>query len=163
MYMPFEKMSSQSRVWIYQADREFLSEEKAIIQDRLKAFCEQWGTHGSNLSTSFDIKFDQIIVLAVDESKLGASGCSIDSSVKVLRELEAALGVDLVNQGKVSYLSDSDKVSVNSISGIKSAIHDGLLKPETLVLNPIVNQKQDLDKKWIIPAKESWLNKYFDN
>ncbi|MFD2200522.1 hypothetical protein [Shivajiella indica] len=163
MYLEFDKMPEHSRIWIYQADRKFTTQELDWITERLKTFCNQWNTHGTLMPTSFTIKFGQVIILAVDESQLGASGCSIDSSVRTLREIEQQLGVNLLDQGKVGYLKSDDLLEVSPFLGIKSKVTEGTLRAETIVLNPVINKKSELDNNWLIHAKESWLNKYFMN
>lgn len=160
MYIPFEEMSSSSRVWVYQSDRAFSEQDKTLIISKLVAFCNQWHTHGSTMPSSFDIKYDQFIVLAVDESQLGASGCSIDSSVKVLREVENLLNVNLLDSGKIAYLTD-EIVKVTFLPDIKKHILQGQLQKSSKVFNPSVNKKADLENQWLIPAQESWLKRYF--
>lgn len=163
MYISFDQMSENSRIWVYQANRKLTPIEQEWINNRLKFFCEQWNTHGALMPTSFAIRFDQVILLAVDESQLGASGCSIDSSVRTLKEMEKQFQINLLDQGKVSFLSDENDLVMSSILGIKAILKEGKLEPETLILNPLVTTKADLEKNWLIPAKESWLNKYFVN
>jgi hypothetical protein len=163
MYKPFDQMPSDARIWTYTSNRKFDKKELEIISNRLLAFCEQWNTHGVFMPTSFDIRFDQVIILAVDESQLGASGCSIDSSVRVLRDIETEFDLDLLNQGKVSFLKEDNNLEVNPILGIKSKVTTGILQSETIVLNPVVQRKSDLEKNWKISAKDSWLNKFFEN
>lgn len=162
MYLPFEQMPAHARVWVYQADRKFSPSEIDMVSQKLRAFCEQWNTHGKMMHTSFDIRFDQVVVLAVDESHLDASGCSIDSSVRTLREIEQALGLNLLDQGKVSVLQE-DTLEVNPLSAVKGKVESGILKADSTVLNPMVKSKADLSDKWFIKANESWLRKYFAN
>lgn len=161
MYVDFKKMPEFSRVWVYQAERNLSDEESALVKSRLTAFCEGWNTHGNLMPTSFDIIDSQIILFAVDESNLGASGCSIDSSVRTLRELESQLGIDLTNQGKVSY-KNQNKIKVSPALGIKSKVLSGEISIDTEVINPLIKEKSDLNQLWI-PAKSSWLNKFFPN
>lgn len=162
MYVPFDQLPSHSRIWVYQAERAFSSTEKKLISETLKKFCEGWNTHGNLMPTSFQLLEDQFIVLGVDESSLGASGCSIDSSVRTLRELETILTVNLTDQGKVSFRNNEGHIKVYSALGIKSRVLSGEIDRETLVLNPLVKVKKDLENVWI-SANESWLNKYFPN
>ena len=156
-------MPGHARIWTYTSNRKLEKKELDILSSRLSVFCEQWNTHGALMPTSFEIRFDQVIILAVDESQLGASGCSIDSSVRLLRDIETKFGIDLLNQGKVSFLYGENNLEVNNLLGIKSKVKEGILKAETIVLNPVVQSKSDLEKNWIIKAKESWLNKFFEN
>ncbi|MBN3521546.1 hypothetical protein JYB62_16160 [Algoriphagus lutimaris] len=161
MYVDFNKMPENSRVWVYQAERTLNEQEASQLKRRLTAFCEGWNTHGNLMPTSFDLIENQIILLAVDESNLGASGCSIDSSVRVLRQLEASLGVDLTNQGKVSY-KNNQTIKVSPALGIKQKVLAGEISVDTEVINPLIKEKSHLNQLWI-PAKSSWLNKFFPN
>ncbi|WP_317130666.1 hypothetical protein [Echinicola soli] len=155
-------MPDSARVWIYQASRPFTQEEKELITSRMTAFCNQWNTHGNLMPTSFDIKYDQFIILSVDESKLGASGCSIDSSVRTLRELDEVLQVNLLDQGKISFVNQ-DEITISNLAKIKAFIQEGQLTETTKVFNPMIQRKEDLNSKWLIPASESWLSRYFSN
>lgn len=162
MYIDFNKMPAHSRVWIYQAGRSFTPSEKELVTNRLKAFCNGWNTHGNGMPSSFEILDDQVLILAVDESGLGASGCSIDSSVKALRELENTLGINLTDQGKVSYKSATGELKVTPALGIKSKVIEGEIAVDTLVINPLIQRKGELEDVWISAGK-SWMNKYFPN
>lgn len=163
MYLEFAQMPAHARIWVYQSDRKFKQDEVTWIESHLKNFCENWNTHGAKMPTSFTLKFDQVIIFSVDESQLGASGCSIDSSVRILREIEQKFGVNLLDQGKVGFLADQNNLTVNSVFGIKSSLQQGFIQPETLVLNPLVKEKADLEHRWLVSAKDSWLNKFFVN
>jgi len=162
MYLPFNEMPDTARVWIYQSSRKFTPEEKHYIIQKIKDFCNKWNTHGILMPTSFELLYDQFIILAVDEADLGASGCSIDSSVRTLREIEQQLGVNLLDQGKISFINEGNVV-ISKLQEIKNYILAGNLVEETPVFNPLVNKKEDLTNNWLIPAKDSWLKKYFVN
>lgn len=45
MYVPFENLPGESRIWIYQSNRKFSEEEFSEIESDLKSFIEGWGTH----------------------------------------------------------------------------------------------------------------------
>jgi hypothetical protein len=106
--------------------------------------------------------YEQLLVLAVDESQLGASGCSIDSSVRALRNLEQHLGVNLVDQGKLTLRDQSGQLKVLSALGIKSRITSGEITPDLEVIQPQIHTKADLSNLWL-PLSKSWLSTYFPN
>ena len=162
MYVDFEDISDDSRVWIYQAARQFSEQEKELINSKLSAFCDSWNTHGNRMPTSFQIVDNHLLVLAVDEAGLGASGCSIDSSVRALRELESEIENNITDQGKVTFKSNTGEITVASALGIKSKVTSGEIDSQTLVINPQVKNKKDLESLWIL-AGNSWLNRYFPN
>lgn len=163
MYIPFDLMPAHARVWVYQADRRFNEKELMMAKQTLERFCGNWNTHGAAMPTSFDIRFGQILILAVDESQLGASGCSIDSSVRTLRDLEQTLQINLLDQGKVSFFKSDNQLEVLPFSVIKTQVATGAIQSDSLVLNPTVARKSDLDTVWITKAKDSWLGKFFRN
>ncbi len=162
MYLPFDQMPEYSRVWVYQADLKFSESDEKALRDRMKSFCEGWNTHGNLMSTSFDIVENHILILAVDESNLGASGCSIDSSVRTLRELENTLNINLTDQGKISLRRSTGEMKVISALGVKSKVTSGEIDLQTEVINPMIRVKADLQNLWQ-PVRNSWLNKYFPN
>jgi hypothetical protein len=162
MYLPFDQMPDYSRVWIYQADHKLSSVEEQLVRERMKSFCEGWNSHGILMPTSFELLESQILILAVDESKLGASGCSIDSSVRTLRELESKLNINLTDQGKITLKRPTGEMKVISGLGVKSKVTSGEIDLETEVINPLIRVKADLQNLWQ-PVRNSWLNKYFPN
>ncbi|EAZ81435.1 hypothetical protein [Algoriphagus machipongonensis] len=161
MYVDFKDLPASSRVWVYQAERALTDQETILFKNKMRSFCEGWNTHGNMMPTSFELVDNQIIILAVDESRLSTSGCSIDSSVRTLRELEGELGLDLTNQGKVSYKKE-DKIKVSPALGIKTKVLTGEISVDTKVINPMIKEKSELDQLWI-PAKSTWVNKFFPN
>lgn len=162
MYLPFDQLSADSRVWLYSSSRPFTEPEQVLIRTALQTFCEGWGTHGKGMHTSFEILHEQLLVLAVDESQLGASGCSIDASVRALRELEESLGLDLVDQGKLTLKTSEGALRVVSALGLKSKVEAGEISPNLEVLQPNLQTKGDLQALWQ-PVLKSWLSRYFPN
>jgi hypothetical protein len=48
-------------------------------------FCIQWTAHGANLKAYGEVRHHRFIVMIVDETAAGASGCSIDKSIHFIR------------------------------------------------------------------------------
>ena len=96
MYVPFESLPEESRIWIYQSNRKFSDEEIAEIENDLKSFIENWAAHGTSLEASYLLKYNRFIILAVNQEVQQATGCSIDSSVAFIQELEQKYQVDLI-------------------------------------------------------------------
>ena len=103
MFVEYNQLPNNSRVWVYQSDREFTQQEIDFISKNAEAFINQWTRHGSDLKGSFTIKYNQFLVLAVDEGFNNVSGCSIDASVHFVQELEKALQVDMMDKMNISF------------------------------------------------------------
>jgi hypothetical protein len=159
MLVAFEQLPESARLWVYQSNRTFTQKEEGTISFSLTNFCNQWEAHGSPLAASFKIEFHQFVVLAVDENMHEASGCSIDSSVRVLKEIQNQLNLDLLNRS-VAFLIN-DKVELYSITQVKSLIASGELKEDSITFNNAVSTKKEYLKSWKIATQNSpWLAKY---
>ena len=111
MYIPFESLPDNSRVWIYQSDREFTTEEALQIEEKGKEFVEHWTAHQQTLMAGFKIFHHIFLVLSADESHNGASGCSIDKSVHFISEIEKEFKVNLFNRLNLVYLQNEKTIS----------------------------------------------------
>jgi hypothetical protein len=159
MFVPFQSLPDSSRIWIFQADRKLNSQESKIISDTLTAFTERWLVHGSPMAASFDIRFDQFIILAADEDANAASGCSIDDSVRTIKSLGTQLGVDFFDRTSVAF-KNGEQVFTIPMSALKEKLGEGIWSSGTLVFNNLVNTIGALDKTWFTPANTTWLKRY---
>jgi len=152
--------SPQSRVWIYQSDRKFTSTEENQILNKLAAFTNQWKAHGNELLAKAEIRYGFFIILTVDESQAGVTGCSIDSSVRLIKEIENEYHVDLFNRFNIAYRVD-DEVKVQGKEDFETLVNIKQVTPETIVFNNMVQTLADLDAKWEVPFKNSWHSSVF--
>ena len=159
MFVPFDKIDDSSRVWIYQANRKFNSAETQIISEALRAFTESWLVHGSPMKASFEIRFDQFVIIAADEAANAASGCSIDDSVRTFKKLGADLNIDFFDRTRVAFKRGDDIFTIAS-GDLKSSLNDCVWNAETLMFNNLVNAKGELNNGWITSAGKSWLKRY---
>ena len=159
MLVAFDQLPDDSRLWVYQSDRAFSKSETEFISKALNEFCESWEAHGEPLATSFKIEFDQFVILAVNENVHGASGCSIDGSVRVLKSIQSQLGIDLLNRS-VPFLINN-KVILHSLTEAKTLLGNGTIPEDTITLNNSVSSKKDFLQNWKVSTKNSaWLAKY---
>ncbi|MDB9712872.1 ABC transporter ATPase, partial [Flavobacteriaceae bacterium] len=103
MIVDFDVISNESRVWIYQSNRTLSPKEITEIELKIKNFLISWTAHGSDLETSFIIKYSRFIIISLNESFNMATGCSIDSSVRFIQELEKQYSISLLDKMNVSY------------------------------------------------------------
>src|ERR1700738_1936519 len=80
--------SNDSRVWIYQSNRLFSIREALEIEELLKEFTFNWMSHGTAVKGYGSLFFGQFIILMADEEATGVSGCSTDSLVRLMKEIE---------------------------------------------------------------------------
>ncbi|MBX2897475.1 MAG: hypothetical protein KF763_18680 [Cyclobacteriaceae bacterium] len=158
MFLPFENLPDESRVWIYTGSRAFTEKETEIITALLHAFCEQWVAHSHPLQSSFQILENQFVVLAVNEDFHNPSGCSIDSSVGVLRKIQETTGIDLLDRSRVPFIINQ-KIELIPLAHLRVQFQQGILQAETLTFNTLAETKGQLEH-WKLPAESTWLAKY---
>ncbi|HMN90354.1 MAG TPA: hypothetical protein PKD70_07905 [Saprospiraceae bacterium] len=144
-----------TRVWIYQSNQPFAAKDTTDIRQAVQTFAQQWVSHNRQLRAHADILHDRFIVLMVDESQAGASGCSIDKSVYFLKDLQAQYDVDLFDRMQFSYL-DGEVVQTVSKDAFRMLYLEGKINDETPVFDTLVNNKGDFDAYFIKPLKKSW-------
>lgn len=156
MIVEFDLIAGDSRLWIYQINRVLRPDEEASLLNETMRFLEEWTAHGSKLSASAKIIDHRLLIIAADESHSGASGCSIDSQVAFLRDIQLKLNIDLFSRTNIYYL-ENDNLKSMDLNEFKSKISTGELSDETLFYNTTIHKKGQLNSDFIIPVKESWL------
>jgi hypothetical protein len=162
MFVPFESLPSTSRIWIYQSDRPFENEQIQVLGEILSQFCSSWETHGKPIKSSFRISDKQFIIIAVDEEFNSASGCSIDKSVLIIKEIEQQTGASLLDRTMVGWKKDNE-VQITALKNIREKVLEGSISEETVIFNNTISTLADLGTKWQIKASDSWLSRYFNN
>ncbi len=160
MLVPFDQLSDNSKIWIYQAEKELNNKQITLVKTKLENFLNTWQSHGKDLVASYKITYNQFIIVGVDEDKTNSSGCSIDASVAVLKELEQDLQVGLFNRMLVTFKMQ-DNVNTVSLPDFQRYIKEGKINPNTIVFNNLVKNKSELDQNWETPAKNSWHKRFF--
>jgi hypothetical protein len=146
-------------MWIFQAHRPLTAAETALANESLRQFTDAWTVHGSPLNTSYEIRFNQFIILGADESNMPASGCSIDSSVRALKEIGQALNVDLFDRDQVAF-NLKGQVRMIPVGKLKEKFSDGTLNADSLTFNNLITNKSELDERWLAAASDTWLKRY---
>jgi hypothetical protein len=151
-----EDFNDNSRVWIYQSSRIFSDDEVLHIKEMLRDLVANWKSHGIPVKGYANLFFDQFIILMADEMATGVSGCSIDSSVRIIGQIEQQFKVEMFNWQSLAFIVN-DKVQIIPRQQLNYALENNFITPQTLFFNNVVASKKELEEKWIIPVKESWL------
>ncbi len=152
--------SENSRVWIYQADRNLATQELSSIQNRLNTFTATWEAHGKVLKASAEIKYNRFIIFIVDEAQAPVTGCSIDKSVAVLKTLELEFNLSLFDRMQIAY-RDEHGIQVCSKTAFEALIAKSLVTEDTVVFNNLAQTYGALQTSWEVSAKQSWHSTLF--
>jgi len=148
------------RIWIYQSNLELTAQEVKQSLDKLSEFTEQWKAHGKQLAARAEVRYGRFIILFLDEEIAAATGCSIDKSVRLLKELQAELNIELFDRMSVAYRQD-DAIKVASRSVFENLIEKGEVNENTIVFDNTVSNSEELASRWEVPMKQSWHARVF--
>ena len=160
MIVDFDVISEESRIWIYQSNRTLSPIEINEIESKIKDFLISWTAHGSDLQASFIIKYSRFIVISLNESFNLATGCSIDSSVRFIQELEVEYDISLLDKMNVSY-RHGEFIAYKPLIEFKKMIKNRSISKKTIVFNNLINSKSEFLNNWEVPLEESWHNRFF--
>jgi hypothetical protein len=153
-------MSKDSRIWIYQSNRKFIASELEELNSKIVAFLNTWASHGSEMLCSYQVKYDRFIIIALDETKTSASGCSIDSCVHFIQGLEKTFEVLLLDKMNVAF-KQGEYITYKSIQDFKKLVSNKSVSKKTIVYNNLVVDIDDFNLNWEVPASDSWHSRFF--
>ncbi|WP_396183128.1 ABC transporter ATPase [Flavobacterium sp.] len=160
MYILFENLPEESRIWIYQSNRKFSDDEIIEIEKDLQSFIDEWMSHGTPLEASFITKYNRFLILAVNQDVQQATGCSIDKSVEFIQKLEQKYKVDLLDKMNVTY-KQGEFLTHKSLLDFKRMAKEKAVSENTIVFNNLVNTIEEWKENWEVPASDSWHSRFF--
>lgn len=152
--------SPQSKVWIYQSNRAFSSSDLGYLNEKLSSFTQTWSAHNQQLTAGYEIKYGYFIVLIVDETAAGASGCSIDKSVHLMKEIEQELGIDLFDRFQIAW-KKGNEIIISNRTPFEEAVQNGLVNNDTIVFNNLVKDYEEYQTQWETALNNSWHARVF--
>ena len=159
MLIPFSDLPNYARVWIYQASRPFSSKEKEKLDQQLQEFLKKWTAHGTDLITGYEIPYDRFIVIGLDEQNQGATGCSIDSSVRFIQSIEEQYQIELLYKINVTHKRGNEFL-FTPLKEFRSLAKKRKVTTETIVFNNLVVDKEEYLSHWEGPAGNSWHSRF---
>ena len=145
--MKFDELPPESRVWVYTSNRVFSDLETQEINEKLTLFMNTWAAHGSSLHGAANVISNRFILLVVDEASVGASGCSIDTSVGFIKSLENQYSTSLFDRMLIVVEKDGKQKDIH-FSELNS--YKGWF-----MYNPLIKNLKDYRENWIIPVESS--------
>jgi hypothetical protein len=156
MHIPFEQLSDQASIWIYQAASLLSDEQVDAIMNKTKRFLEDWTSHGRTLKGGAMLYHHRFLVLGIEKPDYDLSCCTIDSAIHLLWEIKSTLQIDFLKRDQLCFKEEAHIFSVPT-NQVKEKMQQGEITSDMLVFDNTIKYKGDLATKWLIPAKNSWL------
>jgi hypothetical protein len=156
MLVDFKLLSDSSKLWVFQSDKIIRPSNQKILINEISPFLTDWSSHGAEIKSSFEIRYDLFLIVSVDEEINSASGCSVDKLTNFIIHLSNEIGVDFFNRLNIAYKADSEKINLQSLSNFKTLISEGKIDKESIVFNNLIKTKKDYIGQWEVQLKNSW-------
>lgn len=157
--VPFDQLPADSRLWIFPASRPLNDDERRRVLAEADAFIAQWMAHGVPLTAGRDMRYEQFVLVGVNERAAGVSGCSVDALVRRMDLLGKDLGVELVDNGPVQY-REGDTVKRAPRDEFAALASTGAVSLETVVFDNTVTKVGDVGR-WEVRAADAWHARAF--
>lgn len=151
-----QDFDNNSRVWIYQCNRSFSITEAVEIEEMLESFVSEWNSHGSAVKGYANLFFGQFIIIMADETHVKIGGCSTDTSLNFIKNIEQDYNVQLLDRQMLAFII-KEKIHLIPLEQVNYSIENDFITPDTLYFNNTILTKKELLTHWIIPVKDSWL------
>ncbi len=117
---------------------------------------QEWTAHQMQLTATFGIYFQHILVISIDQGGHHATGCSLDSLHQTIAGLGQAIGKDFFDRLSIPLLINED-ITFQSKKSILNGMSTGTLAKDTLMLDQTIQQLGDWKENWIVPISASWI------
>ena len=161
MYIPYEELPDNSKIWIYQSERRLTDEEVIKISELLHAYTESWQAHGADLKASYRVMYNHFVILAVNEDANAATGCSIDDSVRAVKSIQQHIDTNLLDRLSITYKDKDGRVKIVSKKIFRELIETGDINENTIVFNNMITKLGEYEKYWEVPMHQSWHTNVF--
>lgn len=152
-----DTLPGDARVWCFGASDTLPDDTIDELRSSMSGFIERWTAHRAALRAGCDWLHDRFLIVAVDESQVGASGCSIDALTSEIRRLEGMAGVSLLDAAPVWYRGDEGEIRCVSRSEFRRLAGEGRVGPDTVVFD-LTTDRLDAVRTgaWEVEAGRSW-------
>ena len=159
MYVSFNLLPPNAKVWIYQSDSNLSSKDVELIEKEVKLFLNNWSSHNKEIESSYEIRYNRFLIIGLNENINSASGCSIDKSVNFIKNLQSILKVNFLNRLNVAYKIGNE---INSISLLEfqNMIRENKLSKDSIVYNNMIDTKKLYLNSWETTIENSWHKKF---
>ena len=155
MYIDFNQLPENSRLWVYGSSRKIHEEDKLKIHKIIVPFLQKWQHHGKSLTSSYTILNNHFLIVGLDESINPTGGCSMDGLQNIILKIDynfnffERLNVFLFLENEVKCISSKD---LNQLTEVDQ---------DTFIFNLNIEKKQEI-KDWLIPIRDSWCKRFLN-
>lgn len=145
-----------AKIWIFQSISPFQEDLKHNIFQKIQEFLAHWTTHGNFVNGWGNLFLDRFILILADESSITVSGCSRDSLMHFIQELEIRFQFSLLDHQILSFWIENKVLSLHK-TNLKDSFDNGIINEETFYFNTVAQSKKEWEENGLLQIKDSWM------
>ena len=155
MLVEFDILPDESKIWIYASEHKLTDKQQRYILNSIYDHLREWEAHKVPLTAGVKILENHFIVVALDDRKNGASGCSIDTLQHQIQQIENNLSISLLNRLNVFCIVDDAIVCIPYVD------LENNVNKDTLFYDLTIQNKSQICS-FLKPISEGWCAKLVD-
>lgn len=158
MFVEFNTLSEEAKVWVYPSSRKFYPQEIDELKEKLQSFVEAWKQDDADFKASFELKYDRFIVFSAEEDAQ-LTNTDIDQQVAFILQLQQEYEVELLDKMNVCF-KQGEFIQYKDVKEFKTLLKKKSVSAKTVVFDNLVQTKGELENYWEVPITESWYNRF---
>ncbi|WP_435253698.1 ABC transporter ATPase [Tenacibaculum sp. A30] len=158
MFVEFNTLSEEAKVWVYPSSRKFYPQEIDELKEKLQSFVEAWKQDDADFKASFELKYDRFIVFSAEED-VQLTNTDIDQQVAFILQLQQEYEVELLDKMNVCF-KQGEFIQYKDVKEFKTLLKKKSVSAKTVVFDNLVQTKGELENYWEVPITESWYNRF---
>ncbi|WP_428742630.1 ABC transporter ATPase [Tenacibaculum sp.] len=158
MFVEFNTLSEEAKVWVYPSSRKFYPQEIDELKEKLQSFVEVWKQDDADFKASFELKYDRFIVFSAEEDAQ-LINADIDQQVAFILQLQQEYEVELLDKMNVCF-KQGEFIQYKDVKEFKTLLKKKSVSAKTVVFDNLVQTKGELENYWEVPITESWYNRF---
>ena len=152
--------SPDSKLWIFSSIDILNKTEEKYINKEISEFLYSWNAHGKKMKSKLYIMKSHFIIIIVNSNFTAASGCSIDSLYRKIKEIGNKLNINFSNQDYIPFMKNksSKKIEFLKFLKFKNCVKNNYFNDECIVFDNSINLLSELDN-WQLNLKD-WKSKF---
>tara|TARA_R110001592_G_scaffold78741_1_gene236012 strand:+ start:2349 stop:2831 length:483 start_codon:yes stop_codon:yes gene_type:complete len=159
MFVDYNTISEDAKVWVYPSSRKFYPTEIEEVEQKIKTFVENWKTDDENFKASYQFLYNRFIIFVADVSETTITNADIDASVSFILELQETYKIELLDKMNACF-KQGEFVQYKELKDFKKLVKNKAVTGKTIIFDNLVNNKEDLENFWEISIENSWYNRF---
>ena len=158
MFVDYETLSDQAKIWVYPSNRKFYPQEIEIVEKKLKDFVEKWKREDADFKASYQFLHHRFIIFIADENSQ-LSNTDIDEQVAFILQLQEQYEISLLDRMNVCF-KQGEFVQYKELKDFKKLVKKRAVTGITIIFDNLITNNNDFKNFWEIPIEESWYNRF---